>query len=328
MSNTIPNINLATSVSPITIVPPGGLQASQISWIEFQNISPYDCTLVAGSVNIPIAAWDDFYYQVTDIKHQIIAGFSLPIMLEFMIIGTLASNISTTLRVTFYSLGETPTNTQSRQLVRQTWTPNTVNTVGGTASSVQNDGNPAGTSVVEATVLGDSASAVSLTNQGHLVLGTFANNGTFQLIGSLGNVTIASTGALTVDDIINFNQATAEAGNDFGITVAAGQKIVHSVTGTGHIFDVNASGMQLLIGTLSLLSGSLARVSVFTATVSTTPTLFNHGLGAVPDIVLISVNGTGVGTFTCIYDVPSLTSTQVKLTGSANLSVTCIAIKQ
>lgn len=57
----------------------------------------------------------------------------------------------------------------------------------GTISSVQNDGNPAGTTVVEATVQGDSTSAVSLTNDGSLTLGHLAPNerdGQLQLIGN------------------------------------------------------------------------------------------------------------------------------------------------
>lgn len=48
--------------------------------------------------------------------------------------------------------------------------------VASSASSIANDGNPAPTSVVEATVSGDSTSAVKLTNDGNLVLGNSSRN--------------------------------------------------------------------------------------------------------------------------------------------------------
>lgn len=129
-------------------------------------------------------------------------------------------------------------------LVRQANIGNVINTVGGVANSVQNDGNAVGTSVVEATVLGDGASAVSLTNAGHLTLGTVTNNGLFHFVGSAGNVDIASTGIMSVDNKINFNLAVAETGNDFTVNVASGHKIALQNNGSDAV-DINGSGLQL-----------------------------------------------------------------------------------
>jgi hypothetical protein len=94
----------------------------------------------------------------------------------------------------------------------------------------------------------------------------------------------------------------------------------------------NGSGVLTITGlvvsgTVNFAHGSITRISKFTASVTTTPTLFNHGLGAIPDIILITVNGTAGGTFSCIYDVSTLTATQAKLTGSASFAVSCLAIK-
>lgn len=57
-------------------------------------------------------------------------------------------------------------------LTRQTNVGNTVSMSGGSAMNVVNDGQPAGTQVVEATASGDSVSSVSLDNIGNLVLGS------------------------------------------------------------------------------------------------------------------------------------------------------------
>src|SRR6266496_2484641 len=85
-------------------------------------------------------------------------------------------------------------------LVRQTNIGNAVNTTGGTATSIQNDANAAGTSIVEATVTGDSGSAVSLTNDGILTLGTTLHPGHI----SVDHTKISSDGSgnLTVQELI------------------------------------------------------------------------------------------------------------------------------
>lgn len=97
-------------------------------------------------------------------------------------------------------------------LNRQVNVGNTVTTTGGgggvtTADFLQNDGNAFATQIIEATPLGDTTSAVSLTNDGTLILGNnihhgmlSSDNAQFKTDGS-GNVTahnVVANGALTV----------------------------------------------------------------------------------------------------------------------------------
>lgn len=229
-----------------------------------------------------------------------------------------------------YDAGEAITGTFPAPLMRQTNVGNVINTVGGTASAVQNDGNITGASVIEATVSGDSGSAASLTNNGHLILGTINNNGTFQLIGSIGNVTIDSSGKLTVDNRIIANLVIAEAGNDFAIDVATGNKIVLEVNNTP-VVDINSSGLTMVTGKLSFVQGSLARTSIFSNSVNNAGTFVNHGLGAIPDAIFFTETNTGTDTNTFTYDPATMTNTQVKVWSAAGVTprnFTAMAFKQ
>ena len=97
--------------------------------------------------------------------------------------------------------------------------------LGTAATSIANDGNAAGTSILEATVAADIASAVSLTNDGVMSLGTAAHNGSLTLHGPL-----KSAGAQTVP------------GN----------------------LTVQGSLLNLLAGALKLSAGSVSALSIFT----------------------------------------------------------------
>ncbi len=79
-------------------------------------------------------------------------------------------------------------------LARQTNVGNSITTAVVGVSTLVNDGNVAGTQFIEATVSGDSASAVSLTNDAIFKLGTTAHPGSI----SLDNNTITSNGAGTL----------------------------------------------------------------------------------------------------------------------------------
>jgi hypothetical protein len=78
----------------------------------------------------------------------------------------------------------------------------TVNTVGGTASSIQNDGNVAGTRIMEATVAGDGPSAVILTNYAQFTLGDANHPGNMTMQGHLDMV-----GAGPTNGNVNINNA-------------------------------------------------------------------------------------------------------------------------
>lgn len=213
----------------------------------------------------------------------------------------------------------------------------TVNTLGGTASSIQNDANPIGTSIIEATVLGDGGSAVSLTNDAAFVLGDNAHPGSMQAAGTIfanngintntirddthGNTAMdltAGTGdvfmphILTVFSSITASLMNAAALNDLALNAPTGHKVALQVGGAD-VVDVNASGLTLLSGKLNLLVGSLSKLSFFTGTEVATGGLHNHGLGVVPDYVLIQMTGNAADTCSFFYDPASLTSTQVKI---------------
>jgi|SRR5882724_838707 len=79
-------------------------------------------------------------------------------------------------------------------LVRQTNVGNSIKTAVVGTSTLVNDGNAAATQFIEATVLGDGASAVSLTNDAIFKLGTAAHPGSV----SFDNALITSNGAGTL----------------------------------------------------------------------------------------------------------------------------------
>lgn len=208
-----------------------------------------------------------------------------------------------------YPTGYNPTGTTS--LNRWNNIGNPVSTVGGIATSVQNDGNPPGTSVLESTPLGSPNTMASISADG---TGFMANPWHF-------------TNSVTVDGQITANQINAEAGNDFGVTVPAGQKIVNSVIGTGPVWDIKSTGPVLLAGSLSFLVGSISRVSMFSGTATTVVTAFNHNLGVAPDMILLTLTGTNTSLSMVKYDPASLTSTQVNVISDSSRSFVGLAIK-
>lgn len=237
----------------------------------------------------------------------------------------LASAPAQQITVIGYATGYNPTGTTS--LNRMNNVANPVNTVGGSASALQNDNNIAGTVIMEASVSADPSSAVRLTNDAQLTLGTGLDPASVTIITQNGTITIAKTGIVTLPYFLFVDLIQAIAGNDIKIFADALKSFIVTV-GSTDTFSVNSTGPSLLAGSFKFLAGSISRVSMFTAGVSTVPTFFNHGLGAIPDLVLVSIDGAVAGTFSCIVDYASLTSTQVKLTGSINgMNVHALAIK-
>src|SRR6266487_3214559 len=77
---------------------------------------------------------------------------------------------------------------------------------------------------------------------------------------------------------------------------------------------IDGTGLNLIAGTFSLLTGSIARISMFSGTATVTATLFNHGLGAVPDIVLLQLTiASSTAHMLTYYNDGSLSSSQVKV---------------
>lgn len=197
-------------------------------------------------------------------------------------------------------------------LVRQANVGNTINTVGGTANAIKNDNNLAATSIIEATVAGDGASAVSLSNDAQMNLGSALHPGGLQMTGSGAFVKTPILAGLGGDNL------AIEAANGFGTRFFSGGNFV------GYI---DATGLNLLLGTITLLTGSVSRISKFSGTAPNVSTAFNHGLGAVPDIVLLQVTGTSNALSMVKYDVASLTSTQVSIVSDSSRAFVGLAIK-
>jgi hypothetical protein len=270
-------------------------------------------------------------------------------------------------------------------LVRNTNVGNAVNTVGGGAQYVQNDGNAAGLSIVESTVSGDSASSVEILNTGVMTLGQgtvrqgslsvndtsgaanatviSGGQGTFpkgiianlitaqsandiglhvgpsnNIIDTVNGVNIFEvnsggaqllSGTLTVGTgvYIIANLITAQASNDLGFHVGSGNHVIDTINGV-NVFQVGSGGPQLLSGTLSLLTGSISRISKFSGGSTNGKVTVNHGLGVVPDLVLVNFNLSSTPVAATIGpNYATLTSTTVDIWASVAANFVGVAIK-
>ena len=157
-------------------------------------------------------------------------------------------------------------------------------------ATLNNDGNPANTQFIEATVAGDSASAVSLTNNGILLLGTTANPGHVSFDNAkvttdgLGNITatsisaatpIASLGALPGASGVStrfgsgLHGSTDDGFESVDTAVVGGQiglllKQNNYFDGTNHRFMTNATAYQFDVG--GSVSGFTGTIAVRTST--------------------------------------------------------------
>jgi hypothetical protein len=241
------------------------------------------------------------------------------------IVTTLSTPISQVL-IEAYQPGEPITGTFPATLNRQTAVSNAVATTGGTPTSVVNDGNIPNTSVVEATVHSDITSAVILTNNGSLSLGTAANPGALSLVGSGGNLSVSTAGILTVANEVVANLLQAQSVRDLYFQCDSGQSIVFDVGGT-ILFAVNGSGPSLDNSSLNLIQGSLSRLSVFSGAAVNGSTLIAHGLGAVPSFVVLMPKLTSTPVAVTLgYDPASTTNVNVKVWASANFNIIGLAV--
>ncbi len=209
-------------------------------------------------------------------------------------------------------------------LIRHGNAGNTITTTVVGVSTLQNDGNAANTQFIEATVLGDSASAVTLTNDGKLTLGTATHPGSV----SFDNAKITSngSGALTAAQIsaatplasLGDLPATSGITTRFGtglhgstdagfesatFAVVAGEqgalfKQNNYFDGTNHRFMSAATAYQFDFG--GSVSGILGVVAVRTSTNSPSTTAIitwsswqslSHALGPVGSGVQTVTNG-------------------------------------
>ena len=117
-----------------------------------------------------------------------------------------------------YDNGETITGTFPAPLVRQTNIGN-AGAVMSSSTNIINDGLIAGTQMLESTVIGDTSSAVSLSNDGNLILGDTAHPGSLTMLGA---ATVArlllSHGSLSRISVFGGTGVVNTAAHGLGVT--------------------------------------------------------------------------------------------------------------
>jgi len=207
-----------------------------------------------------------------------------------------------------YNDNEPILGTYPSALVRSTNVGNALN-LSTSVSQVANDGNAANTQFIEATVSGDSASAVSVTNDASVVLGTAANP---------GSLTLANTFQVRFKDANGAVHTilTEDALNEIKLACAGANNLLFQDNTGVTLATIDGNGIHLNSGTFNFLAGHISRI-VYThiASVTSTAAFVNHNLGVTPDAcILVPNDGTlSNGNFSAYYESSSMTSTQVKL---------------
>lgn len=327
MSLNLTDVNLS-SINGSFDIDTKGQPFQNVGWLELVNESPYTLYVQAGGTNLKIPAWYDYPIQLQDNSTGIwqpVRAADFPVTVTPKLLNASINNLSTMLLPVLYLTGETPPITTPQPLVRQSYVPNQVNTVGGVANSVQDDTRTTGSDTIEARVSGDSVAALIATNSGFLQLGNNSgrsgelviyNGSSLQFhVDTSGNLTIASGSSMFA------NALNALSANDLSLEAPLNQRIALNINGSV-MAQADGTGFKLLAGTLSLLKNSISRIAFDGAyTVpSGSGTFFNHSLGVVPTFCIPVVGGLGSGTFTCMYEQSSMTNTQVKLQGNVSFS--------
>lgn len=304
-----------SSTDPVTIQPTQ--QISDCTMIAINNYSTFGLGLVLpGNVQDFLLPQQGKYFASDDFYGDNIKIFPVQMLQQAF------SGISQTLSIIGYTKGErTPPAGTSYQLGTVVFVANAINTVGGVANSVINDGNAPGTDIMEATVNSESSSSVELTNDAQLILGKSTapvHYGSVTIRTSAGDVTISTGGVVTIPGSILANLITAITGNDIGFHVASGHRVVDTINSVD-IAQTASTGFKVLTGTLSLPQGlGISAWSWFgDYTSDTTPTAYNHSLGVTPDVVICQPNGGVTTSRTINVNFATLTSTQFTATCNA-----------
>lgn len=204
----------------------------------------------------------------------------------------------------------------------------TTSVAGGIANSVQQDGSVAGTSLIEATPAGDGASAVSILNSGVAQLGSTLRAGSLTCENTTGDSMCFSGDGIgtNTSNLWTFLDTRSTQTKLFGIHNTAGNGVGLGGEGTLDA-TVDVNGITLLSGSLIFLLGSISRISKFSGTAASTGTTVNHGLGVVPDIILLSLTGTSSALSMVKYDDTTMTTTTVKITSDSSRTFVGLAIK-
>lgn len=202
--------------------------------------------------------------------------------------------------VTIYDPGEEVPGTYPAPLVRQTIVGNSINLATSTTNLV-NDGNPAGTQIIEATVSGDGSSAVSVTNDGVVALGNALRP---------GKLIINNNGEVDTNTVVSPADGASVLSVTAGKTRLQNSAVIafQVPSGTDRA-NITNSAFQLLDTTVfkGLTGDSIARFGSASGTGTGT---FNHTLGATPDFAAITTHSGG-GTQTVGYDSENATQFHV-----------------
>ena len=90
---------------------------------------------------------------------------------------------------------------------------------------------------------------------------------------------------------------------------------------------ISATFLNNVESFLDQFVSNATRIAKFTATVTATPTFFNHNLGVVPDLILFNNSTLHATVLVATYEASSMTSTQVKMSANNTVDITGIAIK-
>jgi len=355
MSAIIQTIDLSTITGVYTLLIPSQYNVNNVSWIDLLNQSPYNLIFQAGGLQVPIPAWDHYPIQIAAQSGpfwQPVSACQFPATISPTLLGNPGASLSTLLTVTIYSTGESPSSTIPRALNVQSYVPNTVNTNGGTvATSIQNDNKPPLTTIIESTPSDAVASTWHADNSGNLTIKGDNSGALTTLLETIagasplvrffaGLIQMDTTGHIIMSNNITLRWLDSSL-NSQAVLVATSSDEVHlrAVKSGGNVIIADSndasiatfnstSGMTLADGGVHLTTGSLSKISKFSAAISTTSTFFNHGLGVIPDIVLAIPNGAAsTSSRTFEYESSTMTATQVKLTGGSSFTVDCLAIK-
>ena len=168
-------------------------------FIQVINESPYLLGLNfsgLGSIDFPISHREDIYMPRGYTGSLVITPSNYGYTAAFV-----AAAPSAFVTVNGFGPGEIK-NPQSVALARLNNVGNTVSGVAGTASNLNNTGNPAGTNIISSTVSGDAQQAFSVSNDGIVAIGDAAHGGSLSVVGPLtmtGNIQSATTGNLVLN---------------------------------------------------------------------------------------------------------------------------------
>ncbi len=240
-------------------------------YVRIRNESPYDLDVnLSGQGTITVAPWqrDDIYLT---------RGYTGQCNIVPNLLSTASGSPSSYVVVDGFPQGEL-TQPMSVPLVRLANIGNSVNTVGGGSSYVQNDGNAGWTSIVESTPTGAASSTVEIDNN--------------------GNVTVKGNNAGTLTTLLQLiagaSPAVQLAAASILTEVLGGLQVDKATTLTGAVTATNASNdiLASAIPASGVTAGTLINGVDLTEIYSDGGLITSNGSG---DLTASSLNGPASG---------------------------------